>query len=69
MKKFLAHKSPSKESWTNFEKIRKLTTKIKDTKVFYKKVLTSKNTKEIWQMVHCFLKPNEKTQEPIQIFQ
>ena len=52
--RFLAHNIPSKENWINFRNARnKLKKKIKDTKTaFYKKILTSKNTNEIWKIVH-----------------
>ena len=47
--RFLAYNIPSKENWINFGNTRnKLKKKIKDTKAaFYKKTLTSKNSKEI----------------------
>ena len=36
--------------------------KIKKTKTaFYKKILSSKNCKEIWKVVHRILKPNDNT--------
>ena len=45
--RFRAHNIPSKENWINFRNARnKLKRKIKDTKTaFYKKILTSKNSK------------------------
>ena len=63
--RFLAHNIPSKENWINFRNARnKLKKKIKDTKTaFYKKILTSKNSKEIWKIVHRILNPSEKTLE------
>ena len=40
----------------------KLKKKIKDTKTaFYRKILTSKNLKEIWEIVHCIVNPSDKT--------
>ena len=61
---FLAHNIPSKENWINFRNARnKLTKKIKTKTAFYKKILTSKNSKEIWKIVHCILNPSEKTLE------
>ena len=37
---------------------------MKDTKTaFYKKILTSKNSKEIWKIVHRILNPSDKTLE------
>ena len=63
--RFLAHNMPSKENWINFRDARnKLKRKIKDTKTaFYKLILTSKNSKEIWKIVHCILNPSDKTLE------
>ena len=63
--RFLAHNIPNKENWINFRNARnKLKKKIKDTKTaFYKKILTSKNSNEIWRIVHRILNPNEKTLE------
>ena len=63
--RFLAHNMPSKENWINFRDARnKLKRKIKDTKTaFYKKILKSKNSKEIWKIVHRILNPSDKTLE------
>ena len=63
--RFLAHNIPSKENWRNFRNAsNKLKKKIKDTKTeFYKKILTSKNSKEIWKIVHRILNPSDKTLE------
>ena len=63
--RFLAHNIPSKENWRNFRNAsNKLKKKIKDTKTeFYKKILTSKNSKEIWKIVHHILNPSDKTLE------
>ena len=63
--RFLAYNIPSKENWINFGNTRnKLKKKIKDTKAaFYKKTLTSKNSKEIWKIVHRILNPSDKTLE------
>ena len=54
---------PSKESWIYFRNARnKLKKKIKETKTeFYKKILTSKNSKEIWKIAHSILNPSDKT--------
>ena len=59
--RFLAHHSPTEENWAKFRDIRnKLKSKIKVTKTaFYKKVLYSKNCKEIWKVVNRILKPND----------
>ena len=63
--RFLAHNIPSKENWINFRNARnKLKKKIKDTKTaFYKKILTSKNSNEIWKIVHRILNPSNKILE------
>ena len=63
--RFLAHNIPSKENWINFRNARnKLKKKTKDTKIaFYKKILTSKNLKAIWKIVHRLLNPSDKTLE------
>ena len=61
--RYLAHHSPTEENWTKFRDIRnKLKSKIKETKTaFHKKILSSKNSKEIWKVVHSILKPNDNT--------
>ena len=61
--RFLAHHSPTEENWAKFRDIRnKLKLKIKETKTtFYKKILPSKNCKEIWKVVHRILKTNDNT--------
>ena len=57
--RFLAHNIPSKGNCTNFRNVRnKLTKKIKGTKI-----LTPKNSKEIWKIVHRIFHPNNKTLE------
>ena len=63
--RFLAHNIPSKENWINFRSTRiRRRKKIKDTNTaFYKKILTSKNSKEIWKTVHRILNPSGKTLE------
>ena len=62
---FLAHNIPIKENWINFRNARNaLKKKIKDTKAaFYKKILTSKNSKKIWKIVYRILNPSDKTCE------
>ena len=59
--RFLAHHSPTEENW--FRDIRnKLKSKIRETKTAsYKKILCSKNCKEIWKVVHRILKPDDNT--------
>ena len=61
--RFLAHYSPTKENWAKFRDIQnKLKSKIKETKTaFYRKILSSKNCKKIWKVVHRILKPNDNT--------
>ena len=63
--RFLAHTIATKENWINFRNARnKLKKKIKDTKAaFYKKILISKNSKEIWKIIHRILNPSNKTLE------
>ena len=60
--RFLAHNIPSKENWINFRSARnKLKKKNKWHKTaFYKKILTSKNSKEIWKIVHRIVNPSKK---------
>ena len=55
--------SPSEDNWTNFRITRnELMKKIKNKKTsFYKSILTLKNTKEIWKIVHRVLNPSGKT--------
>ena len=61
--RYLAHHSPTQENWAKFRDIRnKLKSKIEETKTAcYKKILSSKNSKEIWKVVHRILKPNDNT--------
>ena len=62
--RFLAHNIPSKEKWKNFRNARNKLKKIKDTKTaFYKKILTLKNSNELWKIVHRILNPSDKTLE------
>ena len=63
--RFLAHNIPSKENWTNFRNVRNmLKKKINGTKTaFYKNILTPKNSKEIWKIVHRIFHPSNKTLE------
>ena len=60
--RFLAHNIPSKENWINFRNARnKLKKNNKRHKTaFYKKILTSKNSKEIWKIVHRIVSLSEK---------
>ena len=61
--RYLAHHSPTQENWAKFRDIRnKFKSKIKETKTaFYKKIFSSKNSREIWKVVHRILKPNDNT--------
>ena len=60
--RFLAHNIPSKANWINFRNARnKLKKNNKRHKTaFYKKILTSKNSKEIWKIVHRIVSLSEK---------
>ena len=58
--RFLAHNIPSKENWINFRNARNKLKKTKDTKTaFFKKILTSKISKEIWKIIHRILNPSD----------
>ena len=61
--RYLAHYSSTEENWVKFRDIRnKLKSKMKEIKTaFCKKILSSKNSKEIWKVVHRILKPNDNT--------
>ena len=60
----LARNITSKENWINFRNAgNKLRKKIGTKTAFYKKILTSKNSKEIWKIVHRILNPSNKTLE------
>ena len=61
--RFLVHHSPTEENWVKFRDLRnKLKSNIKETKTaFYKKMLSSKNCKDIWKVVHRILKSNDNT--------
>ena len=60
--RYLAHHSPTEENWAKFRDIRnKLKSKIKETKTAFYKKISSKNSKEIWKVVHRILKPNDNT--------
>ena len=59
--RYLAHHSPNEENWAKFRHTRNKI-KIKEIKTaFYKKILSSKNSKETWKVVHRILKPNDNT--------
>ena len=58
-----AHKNPTDENWGTFRESRnKIKKAIKEKKTqFYRKVLSSKNNKEIWKVIHRILNPNMST--------
>ena len=57
------HKNPTDENWGTFRESRnKIKKAIKEKKTrFYRKVLSSKNNKEIWKVIHRILNPNMST--------
>ena len=58
--RLLAHHSPTEKNWAKFRDTRnKLKSKIKETKTAFYKKISSKNCKEIWEVVHSILKPND----------
>ena len=58
-----AHKNPTDENWGTYTKSRnKIKKRIKEKKTqFYRKDLSSKNSKEIWKVIHCIRNPNMST--------
>ena len=58
-----AHRNATDENWGNFRESRnKIKKAIKEKKTqFYRKVLSSKNNKEIWKVIHRILNPNMST--------
>ena len=58
-----AHKNPTDENWATYRESRnKIKKAIKEKKTqFYRKVLSSKNSKEIWKVIHRILNPNMST--------
>ena len=58
-----AHKNPTYENRGTYRKSRnKIKKAIKEKKTqFYRKVLSSKNNKEIWKVIHRILNPNMST--------
>ena len=58
-----AYKNPADENWRIYRESRnKIKEAIKDKKTqFYRKVLSSKNSKEIWKVIHRILNPNMST--------
>ena len=58
-----AHKNPTYENRGTYRKSRnKIKKAIKEKKTqFYRKVLSSKNSKEIWKVIHRILNPNMST--------
>ena len=62
--RFLAHNIPSKENWIIFRNTRnKLKKKKRHERSILREILTSKNSKEIWKVVHRILNPSNKTIE------
>ena len=59
----LAYHVPSDEHWTKFRNVKgELKSQNKETKApFYQKILTSKNSKEIWKVIYRIIRPNEST--------
>ena len=60
-----AHKNPTDENWGTYrESKNKIKKAIKEKKTqFYRKVLSLKNSKEIWKVIHRILNPNMSTLE------
>ena len=58
-----AHKNATDENWGNFRESRnKIKKAIKEKKTqFYRKVLSLKNSKEIWKVIHRILNPSMST--------
>ena len=58
-----AHKNPTDENWETYRESRnKIKKAIKEKKTqFFRKVLSSKNSKEIWKVIHCILNANMNT--------
>ena len=58
-----AHKNPTDENWrTQRESRNKIKKAVKEKKTqFYRKVLSSKNRKKIWKVIHRILNPNMST--------
>ena len=58
-----AHKNPTDKNWGTYREYRnKIKKPIREKKTqFYRKVLSSKNSKEIWKVIHRILNPNTST--------
>ena len=58
-----AHKNPTDENWETYRELRnKIKKVIKENKTqFYRKFLSSKNSKEIWKVIQRILNPNMST--------
>ena len=58
-----AHKNPTDENCGTYRESRiKIKKAVKEKKTqFYRKVLSSKNSKEIWKVIHRILNPNMST--------
>ena len=61
--RYEAYKNPTDENWETYRESRnKIKKAIKEKKTqFYRKVLSSKNNKEIWKVIHRILNPNMNT--------
>ena len=61
--RYEAHKNPTDKNWGTYRESRnKIKKVIKEKKTqFYRKVLTSKNSKEIWKVIHRILNTNMST--------
>ena len=61
--RYEAHKNPTGENWETYRESRnKIKKAIKEKKTqFYRKVLSSKNSKEIWKVIYRILNPNMNT--------
>ena len=61
--RYEAHKNPTHENWETYLRSRnKIKKTIKEKKTqFYRKVLSSKNSKEIWKVIYLILHSNMST--------
>ena len=61
--RYEVHKNPTDENWETYREPRnKIKKAIKEKKTqFYRKVLSSENSKEIWKVIHRILNPNMNT--------
>jgi len=61
--RYEAHQNQTTETWSLFRQVRnEIKQKINQTKtIFYKKLLSSKNSKDTWNIIHRILKPSNPT--------